>query len=975
MNVTLRNRAGNNMLGFGTIALAILAGTARQATAQLPLTTAFTYQGELTSAGSPAAGTYDIRYRLYDAATGGTQIGSTLCSDNLAVTAGRFGASLDFGGAAFAGQQRFLEIEVRQDAGLDCSDASGYTVLTPRQELTAAPNATFAQNAATATTASNALTATNATSLNGQSPSFYQNAANLTGILPPAALSGTYTGPLSFMNPANIFTGNGAAISNLNATNISTGVLDAARMPTNWAAGGDLSGVYPNPTINAGAVTLSKLSPTVQVVLTKLRDLTPAPTPLDAVAWGSNINGQSNVPSLTAGVTYVAVAGAVVHSLALRSDGTVSAFGDNTYGQLNVPALTAGVTYTAVSCNNRYSLALRSNGTVAAWGDNSSGQLIVPALPTGVTYTAVASGGNHCVALRSDGTVAAWGANFYNQLNVPALAAGVTYVAVAAGEYHSLALRSDGTVAAWGWNVSGRLNVPALPTGVSYSAVAAGNGHSLALRSNGTVVAWGDNFYGQLNVPALPAGVTYAAIASGGDHCLALRSDGTVAAWGLSTSGRTNVPTLPLGMIYTAVAGGANHSMALRGTPVPSSLGVTGGLSIGSTAPPSANGGISVAGASSFAAGVVAASFSGSGAGLTSLSASNITSGTLNTAQVPNLDASKITTGTLSLAQVPNLDASKITTGTLGSAQIPNLDASKITTGTLADARISSTVALKNAANAFTSTGVTSFAGNVGIGTTTPNTQYSLQAVSVGDAQIALTGGPATGGLIPPRTWTIQSSGVNSTPASLNGTFQIIDRTGSASRLLIDTNGNVGIGTTTPVALLDLTTGSLGTADWQMVLNNSSNTSLRGGARLSNSGFFDVTNNANSTNPTFARLGNSGAWTNVSDARLKTDVASAEGNLAAAMKLRPVTFRWKTDGTQDFGMIAQEVREVLPMLVIGDESKEKLTVNYSQMSVVAIGAIQEQQQAITLLQAENAELKARLAAIETALLKMSKDHK
>jgi hypothetical protein len=161
-------------------------------------------------------------------------------------------------------------------------------------------------------------------------------------------------------------------------------------------------------------------------------------------------------------------------------------------------------------------------------------------------------------------------------------------------------------------------------------------------------------------------------------------------------------------------------------------------------------------------------------------------------------NASNITTGTFATAQIPNLDASKITTGTLSTAQIPNLDASKITTGTLADARLSPNIAFRNAANAFTSTGVTSFAGNVGIGTTTPDTQYALQAVSGGDTQIGLTGGPATGGAIPPRTWSIQSSGVNSTPASLNGTFQIIDRTGNASRLLIDTTGNVGIGTSTP---------------------------------------------------------------------------------------------------------------------------------------------------------------------------------
>jgi hypothetical protein len=85
------------------------------------------------------------------------------------------------------------------------------------------------------------------------------------------------------------------------------------------------------------------------------------------------------------------------------------------------------------------------------------------------------------------------------------------------------------------------------------------------------------------------------------------------------------------------------------------------------------------------------------------------------------------------------------------------------------------------------------------------------------------------------------------------------------------------------------------------------------------------------------------------------------------MKLRPVNFRWKGDGAEDFGLIAQEVRAVLPKLVTGDESKDSLTLNYSQLSVVAIGAIQEQQSRIDALASENAELKARLERLEESL--------
>ncbi len=278
------------------------------ARAQTPLTTAFTYQGELANAGTPATGTYDIRFLLYDAATGGTQIGSPLCSDDLAVTNGRFAASLDFGAAAFAGQQRFLEIEVRQDTGLACSDATGWTLLTPRQELTATPNASFAQSAASAATATTALSATNAASLNGQSPSFYQNAANLTGTLADARLSDniarldgnqTFTGLLNFTNAGNTFAGIGAGLTNLNGASINAGTLARSSLTADVqggvgtvgldssAAGSVATGNNPRSAAVSGsfAYVVNQSANTLQVI--DISNPT-SPTVVGSVATGSN---------------------------------------------------------------------------------------------------------------------------------------------------------------------------------------------------------------------------------------------------------------------------------------------------------------------------------------------------------------------------------------------------------------------------------------------------------------------------------------------------------------------------------------------------------------------------------------------------------------------------------------------------------------------------------------------------------------
>ena len=95
----------------------------------------------------------------------------------------------------------------------------------------------------------------------------------------------------------------------------------------------------------------------------------------------------------------------------------------------------------------------------------------------------------------------------------------------------------------------------------------------------------------------------------------------------------------------------------------------------------------------------------GSGASLTSLNASQLSSGTvpsarlsLSASDIPNLAASKITSGTissdrlsLSASDIPNLATSKITSGTFDSARIPVLaiNASNITGGTIASARLS----------------------------------------------------------------------------------------------------------------------------------------------------------------------------------------------------------------------------------------------------------------------------------------------
>ncbi len=83
-----------------------------------------------------------------------------------------------------------------------------------------------------------------------------------------------------------------------------------------------------------------------------------------------------------------------------------------------------------------------------------------------------------------------------------------------------------------------------------------------------------------------------------------------------------------------------------------------------------------------------------------------------------------------------------------------------------------------------------------------------------------------------------------------------------------------------------------------------------------------------------------------SDKKLKKNIKDIKYGLSDVMKLRGVDFDWKEkrDGVHDIGVIAQEVREVIPEVVkeTEDVNGEKyLSVDYSKLVPVLIEAIKE----------------------------------
>lgn len=107
------------------------------------LGTGFTYQGYLTDGGAPLTGICDLTFELWDADSGGGQVGGDVFLNNIAITDGRFTVTLndadEFGPTAFTGNNRWLQIAVQ------CGTDPSPTVLTDRQPINPVPYAMFAE--------------------------------------------------------------------------------------------------------------------------------------------------------------------------------------------------------------------------------------------------------------------------------------------------------------------------------------------------------------------------------------------------------------------------------------------------------------------------------------------------------------------------------------------------------------------------------------------------------------------------------------------------------------------------------------------------------------------------------------------------------------------------------------------------------------------------------------------------------------
>ena len=108
-----------------------------------------------------------------------------------------------------------------------------------------------------------------------------------------------------------------------------------------------------------------------------------------------------------------------------------------------------------------------------------------------------------------------------------------------------------------------------------------------------------------------------------------------------------------------------------------------------------------------------------------------------------------------------------------------------------------------------------------------------------------------------------------------------------------------------------------------------------------------------------------------SDERFKKNISPLQSSLEKVLNLQGVNYDWRIDEFpsknfnegQQIGFIAQEIEEVLPLVVQTDDEGYK-SVDYSRLTPVLVEAVKEQQAIIDAQQAEINALQSQLASLE-----------
>ncbi len=316
--------------------------------------------------------------------------------------------------------------------------------------------------------------------------------------------------------------------------------------------------------------------------------------------------------------------------------------------------------------------------------------------------------------------------------------------------------------------------------------------------------------------------------------------------------------------------------------------------------------------------------------------------------------------------------------------------------------------------------------GNVGIGTSSPTSELTVVGtIESTSGGIKFPDGTTQTSAALGSFWALSgNSGTSSSNYLGTSDSQPLRlKTNNTNRLFIDTDGQIGLNTTDPRALLtlrstdDATNGPIlmlmGTGSDQVesgrirFVEGTSTGNWRGGyihldgtANRFHIGVHSASDNntANDINSISMNRGNGnvgigtenpsyllevngtaakpggGSWTATSDRRLKKDISDYKEGLKKVLAISPVNFRYNKFSGYDtkkehIGVIAQELLEVAPYMVSTFEKDEEeyLQVDNSAMTYMLINAVKELHQENQNLKAENSQMKNDISQIKTML--------
>ena len=230
---------------------------------------------------------------------------------------------------------------------------------------------------------------------------------------------------------------------------------------------------------------------------------------------------------------------------------------------------------------------------------------------------------------------------------------------------------------------------------------------------------------------------------------------------------------------------------------------------------------------------------------------------------------------------------------------------------------------------------------NVGIGTSSPSYKLDVQSSAAGVPIGRIYNSTSNEASIRYTTQHSVSSdykvGASITVANA---FEIYSVKASASRMIIDSSGNLLVGTTSAFATNSNSIANL-PGSGQTIYNH-----LNGTASGSAYVYFCYNGSA------IASITQNGttavAYNTSSDYRLKENVTPMTTGLATISALKPVNYDWISDKSAGEGFIAHELQAIIPNAVTGekdavDEDGKPIHqgVDYSKIVVHLVAAIQE----------------------------------